>query len=83
MLLIKEDFMDKHKTGRISQVLAIVVSLFFVFIGVSGYQRTDDITVLMLFGVLAVLGFFIVKLLFLGINKLLDSLDDKHNQRSE
>ena len=75
--------MDKHKTGRISQVLAIVVSLFFVFIGVSGYQRTDDITVLMLFGVLAVLGFFIVKLLFLGINKLLDSLDDKHNQRSE
>ncbi len=75
--------MDKHKTGRISQVLAIVVSLFFVFIGVSGYQRTDDITVLMLFGVLAVLGYFIVKLLFLGINKLLDSLDDKHNQRSE
>ncbi|WP_417224457.1 hypothetical protein [Amphritea sp.] len=75
--------MDKHKTGLISQVLSIVVSLFFVFIAVSGYQRTGDISLAMLFGLLAVVGYFMVKFLFLGVNKLLDSLDDKHNQRSE
>ncbi|WP_299196890.1 hypothetical protein [uncultured Amphritea sp.] len=75
--------MDKHKTGRISQVLAIVVSLFFIIIAVNGYQRTGEIAVAMSFGLLAVLGYFIVKLLFLGVNKLLDSLDEKHNERSE
>ncbi|MBN0986183.1 hypothetical protein [Amphritea pacifica] len=75
--------MDKHKTGRISQVLAIVVSLFFIFIAINGYQRTGDIAVALLFGLLAVLGYFIVKLLFSGVNKLLDSLDEKHNKGSE
>lgn len=73
--------MDKHKTGLISQLLSIGVSLFFIFIGINGYQRTEDVSVLMLFGLLAVLGYFIVKFLFLGVNKLLDSLDDKQNQR--
>ncbi len=75
--------MDKHKTGRISQILAIVVSLFFIFIAINGYQRTGDISVALLFGLLAIVGYFVVKFLFLGVNKLLDSLDDKHNQRSE
>ncbi|RTE67674.1 hypothetical protein EH243_01630 [Amphritea opalescens] len=75
--------MDKHKTGRISQLLAIAVSVFFVFVGASGYQRTGDITLVLLFGALAIMGYFIVKFLFLGVNKLLDSLDDKHNQGSE
>ncbi|MDX2424316.1 MAG: hypothetical protein QNK43_16775 [Amphritea sp.] len=75
--------MDKHKTGRISQILAIVVSVFFLFIAVNGYQRTGDIAVFLLFSLLAVMGYFIVKFLFLGVNKLLDSLEDKHNQRSK
>ncbi|MBU2964426.1 hypothetical protein Q4508_04215 [Amphritea sp. 2_MG-2023] len=75
--------MDKHKTGRISQILAIVVSVFFLFIAVNGYQRTGDISVFLLFSLLAVMGYFIVKFLFLGVNKLLDSLEDKHNQRSK
>lgn len=69
--------MDKHNTGRISQVLAIVVALFFLIIAFSGYQRTGDITLALMFGVLAVLGYFVVKLLFVGVNKLLDSLDRK------
>ena len=69
--------MDKHNTGRISQVLAIVVALFFLIIAFSGYQRTGDITLALMFGLLAVLGYFVVKLLFVGVNKLLDSLDRK------
>lgn len=69
--------MDKHNTGRISQILAIVVALFFLIIAFSGYQKTGDITLALMFGVLAVLGYFIVKLLFVGVNKLLDSLDRK------
>ncbi|MDO6563462.1 hypothetical protein Q4488_08720 [Amphritea sp. 1_MG-2023] len=75
--------MDKHKTGLISQVLSIVVSLFFVFIAVNGYQRTGDSSVAVLFGLLAVVGYFVVKFLFFGVNKLLDSLDEKHNPRSD
>lgn len=68
---------DKHNTGRISQILAIVVAIFFLIIAFSGYQRTGDITLALMFGLLAVLGYFIVKLLFFGVNKLLDSLDRK------
>ena len=75
--------MDKHNTARISQVLAIVVALFFLVIAVTGYQKTGDIAVALLFGVLAALGYFIVKLLFIGVNKLLDSLDNSHKNRSE
>lgn len=75
--------MDKHNTGRISQILAIIVALFFVVIAFTGYQKTGDITVALLFGVLAVVGYFIVKLLFIGVNKLLDSLDNSHKNRSE
>lgn len=66
---------DKHKTGRISQVLAIIVALFFLFVAVSGYQKTGDLSLALMFGLLAFLGYFIVKLLFFGVNKLLDSLD--------
>ncbi|MBQ0756675.1 MAG: hypothetical protein KBT66_13720 [Amphritea sp.] len=69
--------MDKHNTGRISQVLAVVVALFFLIIAFSGYQKTGDITLALMFGLLAVLGYFVVKLLFVGVNKLLDSLDRK------
>ncbi|WP_290703428.1 hypothetical protein [Amphritea sp.] len=69
--------MDKHNTGRISQVLAVVVALFFFFFSFSGYQKTGDITLALMFGLLAVLGYFVVKLLFVGVNKLLDSLDRK------
>ena len=68
---------DKHNTGRISQILAIVVAIFFLIIAFSGYQRTGDITLALMFALLAVLGYFIVKLLFFGVNKLLDSLDRK------
>mgnify|MGYP001236575479 CR=1 FL=1 len=75
--------MDKHNTGRISQILAIVVSLFFLFIAATGYQKTGDISVALLFGLLAVLGYFIVKLLFLGVNKLLDSLENSRKDSAE
>lgn len=71
--------MDKHKTARISQILSILVSLFFLIIAVTGYMKTGDVKVVLLFGGLAVLGYFIVKLLFMGINKLLDSLENSRN----
>lgn len=74
--------MDKHNTGRISQILALLVAAFFVIVAVTGYQKTDDIKVLMLFSVLALVGYAVVKLLFVGVNKLLDSLDNNHKDRS-
>lgn len=74
--------MDKHNTGRISQILALLVASFFVIVAVTGYQKTDDIKVLMLFGVLALVGYAVVKFLFVGVNKLLDSLDNNHKDRS-
>lgn len=67
---------DKHKTSRLSTIVAIVVSAFFAAVAVAGYQRTDDMMQLMLFMGLAVLAFGVVKLAFVGINKLLDSVDD-------
>ena len=69
--------MDKHNTARISQVLSILVSLFFVVIAFAGYQETGDIKLVLLFVGLAIIAYFIVKLLFIGVNRLLDSLDNK------
>ena len=69
--------MDKHNTARISQVLSILVSLFFVVIAFAGYQETGDIKLVLLFAGLAIIAYFIVKLLFMGVNRLLDSLDNK------
>ncbi|MGB0733471.1 MAG: hypothetical protein ACPGPF_06885 [Pontibacterium sp.] len=66
---------DKHKTQKLSNFIAVGVSVFFVVIAIAGYQATDDLRVLILFLVLAGVGFTIVKFLFLGINKLLDSID--------
>lgn len=72
--------MDKHNTGRISRILGALVSLFFLAVAFAGYQKTGDIKVVMLFVVLAIIGFFVVKLLFAGVNKLLDSLDNSRSQ---
>lgn len=70
-----QDNDDRHKTARLSGIVAVVVSAIFAAIGVAGYQRTEDSSVLLLFLGLALLSFFVVKFLFVGINKLLDSLD--------
>ena len=67
---------DKHNTSKLSNIIAIVVSALFAAVAIGGYQRTNDITQLMLFMALAVVAFGIVKLLFVGINKLLDSIGD-------
>ena len=71
--------MDKHNTTRISQVLSIQVSLFFVVIAFAGYQKTGDIKLALLFVGLAVIAYFFVKLLFMGVDRLLDSLDNKRS----
>lgn len=66
---------DKHNLQRISTVLAIVASAFFAAVAIAGYRRTHDIEQLVLFLVLAVLAFAIVKFLFAGIGRLLDKID--------
>lgn len=67
--------MDRHRTGRISNLLAIIASAFFAAVGLAGYQRTDDIRQLLLFLGLAALAFAVVKLAFFGINRLLDKIE--------
>ncbi len=69
--------MDKHNTARISRILSALVSLFFVVVAVAGFQKTGDSMLALLFLGLAVAGYFIVKLLFIGVNRLLDSLENK------
>ncbi len=66
---------DKHNLQRISTVLAIIASAFFAAVAIAGYQRTEDLSQLMLFLGLAVLAFAVVKFLFFGIGRLLDKID--------
>ncbi|QEQ96427.1 hypothetical protein [Neptunomonas concharum] len=68
---------DRHKTRLISKVLAIIVSALFAAFGVAGYQRTGDLTQLMVFIGLSVLAYVIVVFIFKGIDRLLDSIDDR------
>ncbi|MBV1786524.1 hypothetical protein KQ940_00465 [Marinobacterium sp. D7] len=69
--------MDRHRTGRISNLLAIIASAFFAAVGLAGYGRTEDPRQLLLFLGLAVIAFGVVKLAFYGINRLLDSIDER------
>lgn len=69
--------MDRHGTGRISNLLAIIISAFFVAVGVAGYQRTEDPRQLLLFVLIAAAAFGLVKLAFYGINRLLDAIDQR------
>ena len=65
---------DRHKTRLIARILAIVVSALFA---VAGYQHTGDITQLLVFLVISVIAYGAVILIFKGIDKLLDSIDDQ------
>lgn len=67
---------DRHRTKRIANIAAIIFSAVIAALGVAGFQRTEDPLQLLLFLGLAVLGYLIVILLFKGVNKVLDSLDD-------
>ena len=67
---------DKHKTKRLSQIVAVVFSAVIAALGFAGYQRTEDPLQLLLFIALAVLGYFIVIFLFYVVNRVLDSMDN-------
>ncbi len=69
--------MDKHNTRKISNITATVVSALFAAFGIAGYRRTEDLTQLFIFLGLSLLAYGVVKVLFVGVNKLLDTLDDK------
>lgn len=66
---------DRHNLHRISTVLAIIASAFFAAVAVAGYQRTADLKQLMLFMLLALVAYAVVKFLFYGIGRLLDKID--------
>jgi 4-hydroxybenzoate polyprenyltransferase len=66
---------DRHRTAKISSLLAVIASAFFAAVGLAGYGRTGDPMQLFLFLALAVLAFGTVKLAFYGINRLLDSIE--------
>lgn len=71
--------MDKHNTRRISRILATVVSAVFAAAAIAGYSRTQDLTQLALFLGLSALSYGLVIVLFKGVNRLLDSVDDRHH----
>ncbi|EXJ09218.1 hypothetical protein [Nitrincola nitratireducens] len=66
---------DKHKLHVLSRVVGVALSAFFAAVGIAGYQRTQDVMQLLLFLGLAFVAFLLVKLLFMGIGRLLDQLD--------
>ena len=66
---------DKHRTKRLSQIVAVIFSAVIASLGVAGFQRTEDPLQLLLFIGLAVLGYFLVIFLFRIVNRILDSLD--------
>lgn len=70
-----ETSVDRHRTRRISNLLAICISAFFAAVGVAGYQHTEDLRQLLLFLLLAAIAFGLVKLAFYGINRLLDRIE--------
>ncbi|SFG61335.1 hypothetical protein [Neptunomonas qingdaonensis] len=70
---------DRHKTGLIARILAIFMSALFAVIAVAGYQRTGDIVQLLVFLVVSALSYIVIIYIFKGIDKLLDSVDDRRD----
>ncbi|MDF2182926.1 hypothetical protein [Neptuniibacter sp. CAU 1671] len=70
---------DRHNLQRISRWVALVFSALIAALGVAGYQRTGDLIQLAVFLGISLLGYFVVLLLFYGIGRLLDSLDDSQD----
>ena len=68
---------DRHGTRRISRIAASLTALFFAVIGVAGFGRTGDPQQLLLFLVLALVAFGLVTLLFRGVDRVLDSLEQR------
>jgi len=71
--------MDKHNTQKISRILATVVSAIFAAAGIAGYNRTDDVSQLVLFLGLSIFSFMLVIFIFKLINRLLDAVDDREH----
>ncbi len=70
---------DKHNTRKISRIIAVVVSAVFAALAVAGFNRTGDVTQLVLFLGLSGFSYMLVIYLFKGINRLLDAVDDREH----
>jgi len=70
---------DRHKTQRIARVLALTVSALFAAIAVAGFQRTGDFLQLGVFLALSVVAYFVIVFIFKGVDRLLDSVDDREH----
>ncbi|MCV6589914.1 MAG: hypothetical protein OIF57_12970 [Marinobacterium sp.] len=73
---------DRHNTRKLSRVLAIVASAVFAALAVAGYNRTGDVKQLVLFLGLSVFSYMLITFIFVGINRLLDAIDDRDDGRS-
>ena len=71
---------DRHKTGLIARILSIVISALFAVFAVAGYQRTGDIVQLLVFLVISAISYVVIIYIFKGIDKLLDSVDDRGDE---
>lgn len=67
---------DRHKTRLIARILATVISALFAVVAVAGYQRSNDITQLLVFLVISAFSYGVIIYIFKGIDKLLDRVDD-------
>lgn len=68
---------DRHGTRKIARLLGIIVSALFAAFGVAGYQRSEDPLQLVVFLALAGFSYLIIIYLFKGVDRLLDTVDDR------
>ena len=68
---------DRHNLGWIRKLVSMVFSALFAVLGVLGYKNSGDLVQLALFLSVAALSWGVVYLLFMGIERVLDSLDDQ------
>ncbi|MDO6469467.1 MULTISPECIES: hypothetical protein [Neptunomonas] len=70
---------DRHKTQKLARILAIVVSALFAAVAVAGFNRTGDYLQLGVFLVVSIVAYFVIVFIFKGVDRLLDSVDDREH----
>lgn len=68
---------DRYRLSGIRLFISVLLSALFTVLGVLGYRQTGDLLQLLLFLVVALVSWGVVYLLFWGVERVLDSLDDQ------
>jgi len=65
---------DRHSLAGIQKIVAMIVSAFFVVIGLLGFSNSGDPSQLILFIAAAFISWYVIAMLFKLVERILDSL---------